>query len=370
MEVNGDKKALSMLLAVLVCLLPLSGCRGNDTPEIINEHIYDQEEPLSLFHDLEEISLEEYFSVSDRDKEPAPAVILNAEKAGRVTVNKELLAGDCLEGGDRLELLLFEESCIVKLNKVEEGEMLVLSGHEQGDKAHNLFSLSLSGDDLFLSLERLDEGVIYKLVTEPRTGDYYFFKSPLSASGSLECGGVLIPVEKNDREKKNGPFLQQDGEEDNGTGQPEIQPAPGTVALLLGLEEVSRAAYQQKYGSQSLTADPVAAAAVRIGRVAINRTVLEGRSLRPGDLISVRLFDGREYRVVIRRVTTNLLVTISGKVEGSAFGFMTASVDGEKMLASIELPEENRFFLFKYNNEAGCHYLFEAPLDKIEKLED
>lgn len=140
------------------------------------------------------------------------------------------------------------------------------------------------------------------------------------------------------------------------------------VPLILSLSEISRDNYQEKYGKDSLTFDPVTSAASNLAKVTLNNYAFAEGYLNKDDLISIKSFENKEYIITVENVNSiNKTFSIIGKVNKTDYGYLNLSVANNLVLASLELTELNAIYLLRYNHLSGSYYLFKAPYDKIEK---
>lgn len=142
----------------------------------------------------------------------------------------------------------------------------------------------------------------------------------------------------------------------------------GNYHLFIHLKELSRKDYMKLYGEKSLAQDPITAVCERLGRVTINLKLLEPGILQVGDRILISLFAGELFEVKIKNVNEAMITDFGGEIQGAKRGNLFLSVSENKVLATIEQPGENSIYLVRFNPESGEHYLFEAPLDKVERL--
>jgi len=143
------------------------------------------------------------------------------------------------------------------------------------------------------------------------------------------------------------------------------------LVLFDELKEISKEQYVQLYGKKNFMEHPVTAVAERLGNVDIKAENFKPGILMPGVRLSILVFEERNYIIKINEVIDHGEVTsIAGKVEGEESGYMFLSVSENKALGTLELPAKNIIYLLKFNQQVAEHYLFEAPLDQVERLPD
>ena len=143
------------------------------------------------------------------------------------------------------------------------------------------------------------------------------------------------------------------------------------LPLLLGLEEVSREAYLEQYGWQNLLGDPVTAASERIGKAAVNLSVLCPGTLKAGCPLSIEVFDHKSYSVQLNRIT-NYADSLSarGDVENLSLSIFVLSISTQQVSATLRLAELNTIYLLKCNSPSAEHYLFKTPIGLIKVPEE
>lgn len=155
--------------------------------------------------------------------------------------------------------------------------------------------------------------------------------------------------------------------------QAETEPAPSPPIkdpeqLFLSLEQVATKDYLDQYGQNSLSDDPVSAAAVNIASVTFNKKLFEENYLKTGERLLLELTDHINEVVSLESVTYgSSSISLRGKISGKPGSSLVLSTTGNETLMTLRLPEQNRLYMVKYNQQGGKHYLFEAPLDAIEQ---
>jgi len=165
--------------------------------------------------------------------------------------------------------------------------------------------------------------------------------------------------------------MEADQNDENQINQAQPEPSPQAkdpYTLFLSIEQVSINNYLNQYGQNSLAGDPVSAAAINIAAVTLNQVVFEENVLKAGDRLLAELTGRNSENAIIEAVTSSgSSQTLRGKISGKPGSSLTLSVTGAEALITLRLPEQNRLYLVKFNQQGGRHYLFEAPLDAIEK---
>jgi len=169
------------------------------------------------------------------------------------------------------------------------------------------------------------------------------------------CGGQFI-VPENDSENKKQINIHEEGK---------------PLVLFDELKEISKEQFVQLHGKKKLMEHPITAVAERLGKVDIKAEYFKPDILKPGVRLSILTFEKRNYIIKVNKVTDHGEVTsIAGKVEGEESGYMFLSVSENKALGTFELPAKNIIYLLKFDQQEAEHYLFEAPLDQVERLPD
>jgi hypothetical protein len=96
--------------------------------------------------------------------------------------------------------------------------------------------------------------------------------------------------------------------------------------------------------------------------IQLNTTVLSPVNLKAGDILRFNLFDGEEYSVKLNRVVVdvNNILSISGKIDGTQYGYFYLSTKERIVLAMVEVIEQRKKYLITYNRSVGIHYLTEV----------
>jgi len=139
------------------------------------------------------------------------------------------------------------------------------------------------------------------------------------------------------------------------------------LKLFLELKPISRKDYLDRYGSQSLDADPVTTVAEKIAFVVINPQIIIPDSLKDGSNIIINLFEGQTLTAVLDHVSySDTSLSFSGLIIGQPGSSLTFSITNQQALGSIRLPEQNQLCLIKYNSQGGIHYLFMAKITELQ----
>jgi hypothetical protein len=96
--------------------------------------------------------------------------------------------------------------------------------------------------------------------------------------------------------------------------------------------------------------------------IQLNTTVLSPVNLKAGDILQFNLFDGEEYSVKLNRVVVdvNNILSMSGKIDGTQYGYFYLSTKDRIVLAMVEVIEQRKKYLITYKRSAGIHYLTEV----------
>ena len=140
------------------------------------------------------------------------------------------------------------------------------------------------------------------------------------------------------------------------------------LPLIVNLVEISQDDYLFEHGKKSLDSDPLTSKATRIAKVRLNRKIFKNSSIKSGDQISIKVFDGIEYIAVIDQVLiTGNSRAITGKIEKTDLAYLKLSIAENLILASLDLVELNISYLLRYNYQSATYYLFAAPYDQVDK---
>ncbi len=142
------------------------------------------------------------------------------------------------------------------------------------------------------------------------------------------------------------------------------------TSLFSEFEEISKDQYIHAYGEGSLTEHPVTTVASRFGRVDFDQAALSPGFIKSGSLLRLILFGETVYCVSVNNVTEGVYRSISGSVVGSAPGFFVLTVSDNKVLATLEIYGANAIYLIRYNPVSGRHYIYQSPMDAVERLPD
>ena len=76
----------------------------------------------------------------------------------------------------------------------------------------------------------------------------------------------------------------------------------------------------------------------------LNTTALSPLSVAVGDIMNISLFEGEEYSVKINRVVVdvNNVLSVSGKIDGTRYGFFYLSTKNGIVLAMLEIAERRK----------------------------
>ncbi len=380
------KRKLTIALVLIICLFSLAYALQNNGKNLItNNLIKDQATPLFL--SSEEISIEAHRKAYNHLKLPEDEVILYADKIARVTLNEVILEQNILSEGDLISVDVFDDNIYnIQIDEVKLNDILSIRGHIE-DNVQNVLYFNSEGEKVLATLELLDDNVIYSLKTTPCSNNYYLYKTSLDKLDDLEGDRELIAQEENGNiindatESESSPddfqvsengvvTMPTDNDTDNKEKEKEITENEEMAYLFQKLELISKEKYINTYGEKSLKEHPITAVACRIGRAVINQSILEPGVIMAGDRLLINLFGDNVYNIEIDRVIDGEVTSIDGRVKGTEAGYMFLSVSESKVLATIELGGENKIFLLRYNPASSVHYLFEAPMDKVEHLPD
>lgn len=140
------------------------------------------------------------------------------------------------------------------------------------------------------------------------------------------------------------------------------------LPLIISMEEISRDAYLLRHDHKSLAGDPLTSKATRIAKIKLNRKIFKSSSIKSGDEISIKVFDGLEYKAIIDQVLiTGNFRAITGKIEKTELAYLNLSITENLLLASMDIVEVNMSYLLRYNHQSANYYLFAAPYDQVDK---
>ena len=355
----------------LTYLALVMGCFQQEQDNNINEH----NEALALFIKQEVISIEEYQDNYGPYIFFESPVVQFADKIWRVSLNQSLFEPGAIKADEQILFNIKDQAGHnVTIKKIELNEMLSMRGHIK-EHPQNIFLLSAQDEAVLASLDIMEENVLYVIITNPQSGNFYLFRTPGDKIERLECGGPLMPPENNkhnQNDRKNDQNNDQNNDRNNDQNSEEPSRVPDenqTLLLFHNLQELSRENYIEKYGKQSLLGNPVAAAADRIGEVTINYDLFEPGLLKTGDYLKLVMFEGQRYLAVIENIAEKAVFTVRARIVKPYPGMLILSFADNKVLATLELAERNTIYLVKYNHFSDKHYLFKAPRDNVERLE-
>ena len=148
-------------------------------------------------------------------------------------------------------------------------------------------------------------------------------------------------------------------------------PDPDTaLPLLLDLTELSVETYIEKHGLEDKMSHPVTAAATRIAKVTVNPAIFNQEAVTAGKLTQLWLFENTGYKIRLTNYTAGSPASFSGASENGHAAYLYATIGHNTLLATLEVPAQNKIFLIKYSPKTKGHYLFQAPLQNIGALED
>ncbi len=107
-------------------------------------------------------------------------------------------------------------------------------------------------------------------------------------------------------------------------------------------------------------------------QVSLNPIVSSQSIIKKGDVLDMSLFAGTNYRAMIDKVSTNIngTKTIRGRINEFPLGNVIISIDGNRSLGSIRIPEKNEFYLIQYESTSRAHYLLNMDINKLDILQD
>lgn len=150
---------------------------------------------------------------------------------------------------------------------------------------------------------------------------------------------------------------------------PEQSPPLQVIELILNIEEVSRESFLSQHGKQALLRDPLSANATRIGKIEINKNILNEQSVGEGDQLKLLVFDDLEYTVAVKKVESGQAVSVYGTTTDASCSPFYLSIFNKTVSATLELPAYNMVYLIKYNPTISGYYLFQTPLQNLDVLE-
>ncbi|WP_200388474.1 fibronectin type III domain-containing protein [Thiocapsa imhoffii] len=154
---------------------------------------------------------------------------------------------------------------------------------------------------------------------------------------------------------------------------PGVAEGPRILSLLLdeGLAPPSQTIRQADLTRMSDAADAALSAArrVRLGR--LNPAALAPDALREGDVLYLGLFDDLHLWARIDHVSVdaNGVLTVRGRFDDSPHGVLIVSIQDERVLASIELPEQDREVLIADLGAGIGHVIQEIDPARKDVLE-
>ena len=170
--------------------------------------------------------------------------------------------------------------------------------------------------------------------------------------------------EANKNQAQGGQQKPQKKLNDHNSGNGSTSP---TLPLLLSLEEISRQAYIEQYGWQDLLGDPVTAVSERIGKAAVNLSVLCPERLKAGCRFFIEVFDQKSYIATLNRMNRYQdSFSARGDVENLKLSVFVISSTAQQVSAILRLAELNTIYLLKCNSPSAEHYLFKTRIDVIK----
>jgi len=109
-------------------------------------------------------------------------------------------------------------------------------------------------------------------------------------------------------------------------------------------------------------------AAARMRPVALAPQVRTPGLRTEGDTLVLDLFPDRVYRARVDRMDVNVngTLTIRGRIEGHALGYVLISTTDGRSLASVRIPERGERYLIQSEPMARTHYLIEPLIELLD----
>lgn len=101
--------------------------------------------------------------------------------------------------------------------------------------------------------------------------------------------------------------------------------------------------------------------------IKINSEILSSKVVRTGQVYQVELFDGIKYLVRLHRiiVDVNGVLSITGRIEGTSYGYFYLSAKNNFCLGSIEIIETQKKYSISYDEYTNLHYLTEIDFSLV-----
>jgi len=142
------------------------------------------------------------------------------------------------------------------------------------------------------------------------------------------------------------------------------------IPLFANFSEKKVAVSAGKIAATQASQVSVAARASRIAIVAINPEAIDAQIIAPGDLLAVDLFDNKSIKAKIDKVeVVNKVTKVRGKIKGTKHGFIITTIEDNKVLTIVELPEEGYQYKIIYDNDLNDHILYKTKLEDLDILE-
>ena len=100
-----------------------------------------------------------------------------------------------------------------------------------------------------------------------------------------------------------------------------------------------------------------------------NKQLLSLTQKNKGDILLLDFFEGKQYKAVIKNVRKNEtgLISITGKIENTEFGYCYIVISDKGITISVELPETDEVFIA--STKEGKSYLYQSSLSAMKEDE-
>ncbi len=261
------------------------------------------------------------------------------KRIAHVTLNPTLLEPQKVRSGDYFLLNLFDDTYVdIIVEEILESKTLSIKGHQENDLLNGFL---LVGDErlAYATFEMVEANLIYTIKSVSGLEDIYLVETAIDIPTDIES--EALPVSEENTYRLNN--------------------FPESYFLILGLEELTRYEFVNQFGFDYLMQDHTTAVSEKIARVIINTDILKADLIRPGDQLSVRVYDDISYNIIIDD-TTSFSDTFSmrGSIETPVKGMFMLAITNNQALASLRFEETDSYYLLKYNIHDQEHYLFKT----------
>ncbi len=110
---------------------------------------------------------------------------------------------------------------------------------------------------------------------------------------------------------------------------------------------------------------------IRRRAVEINRMIISTTTVDIGNRLEIDLFDGAACLVKLNRVVVdvNNVLSMSGRIEGTQYGYFYLSTKDGICLGTIEVIEKQKKYFITYDRSSCSHYLTEVDPLRIQHFE-